>query len=83
MSHSPSGECCCTWGAARGRRYGVKSQEWPEFGCFQCPVHQGGMGEQPDELCKRHRREAADRATGTKAMTARVEGLDSNGRLIQ
>jgi len=53
-----STECCCTWGAAVGKRHGVPSEEWPEFGCYQCPVHRAGMGEQPDELCKRHRDEA-------------------------
>jgi hypothetical protein len=52
-------ECCCNWGAAVGKRHGIASQEWPEFGCAQCPVHQAGAGEQPDELCKRHRREAS------------------------
>lgn len=46
MSADPV-NCCCRWGAARGG-------EWPEFGCYRCPIHQGGLGEQPDELCKRH-----------------------------
>jgi hypothetical protein len=55
-------ECCCNWGAAVGKRHGIASGEWPEFGCAQCPVHQAGMGEQPDELCKRHKREDAARA---------------------
>lgn len=42
--------CCCNWGAA------VKG-EYPEFGCYACPVHKAGLGEQPHELCKRHKRE--------------------------
>lgn len=82
MSYSPKGECCCTWGAAVGRRWGVKSDEWPEFGCYRCPVHQAGLGEQPDELCKRHRREVADHATGIRTMVARIERLNDEGQMI-
>lgn len=41
--------CCCNYGAAvRG--------EWPEFECARCPRHVGGFA-QPDEMCKRHKRE--------------------------
>jgi hypothetical protein len=49
--------CCCSWGAARGGHGTRGDAEWPEFGCYRCPIHQHAMGEQPDELCKRHRRE--------------------------
>jgi hypothetical protein len=41
--------CCCSYGAA-------VSGEWPEFGCFACPIHKAGLA-QVDELCKRHTRE--------------------------
>lgn len=41
--------CCCNYGAA-------VSGEWPEFGCYYCPRHQHSYGEQPHELCKRHRK---------------------------
>jgi hypothetical protein len=56
-------ECCCAWGSAVGKRHGIPSGEWPEFGCSQCPKHQAGLGEMPEELCKRHRREAAARTS--------------------
>lgn len=45
--------CCCNWGNA-------VSGEWPEFGCADCPIHQGGLGEA--ERCKRH---TSDRALDT------------------
>jgi len=41
--------CCCNYGAA-------VAGEWPEFGCYLCEVHRHGMGEQPNEMCKRHRK---------------------------
>lgn len=47
-----STQCCCQYGASvRG--------EYPEFGCPDCPRHGGGMGEGPDDRCKRHKRQAA------------------------
>lgn len=43
--------CCCNYGAA------IKG-EWPEFECHRCVLHGGEFGT-PDEMCKRHKREAA------------------------
>lgn len=37
--------CCCNWGAA------IKG-EYPEFGCRDCQIHRGDLGE--PERCKRH-----------------------------
>lgn len=45
--------CCCAWGASvGGKRYGIPSGEYPEFGCAKCPVHQAALGE--TEVCRRH-----------------------------
>lgn len=44
------GPCCCRWGAA-------VSGEWPEFECFECPIHGGELSIE-SELCKRHKYES-------------------------
>lgn len=45
-----SNPCCCRYGAA-------VAGEWPEFGCHECPTHGHDAMTQPDELCKRHKKE--------------------------
>lgn len=59
MKHEP---CCCNYGAA-------VSGEWPEFECHKCPKHGGAMSK-PDELCRRHAKEAA------RADNLRAKGIE-------
>lgn len=47
-------QCCCRWGAAVGKRFGVPSAETPEFPCPGCPKHAGESVGDAD-LCERHR----------------------------
>ena len=47
---NPTG-CCCAWGCA------IKG-EWPEFECYDCPVHKNAFG-MADRRCKRHARKVA------------------------
>lgn len=41
--------CCCNYGCA-------VAGEWPEFGCFACPIHRGELASL-EELCKRHKKQ--------------------------
>lgn len=50
----PAPDCCCSWGAA-------VTGEYPENGCADCPVHQGGLGE--TRRCRRHRKAHQNRST--------------------
>ena len=47
--------CCCRYGAA-------VSGEYPEFGCPECPKHQGALGETAEDRCGRHVRAASQKA---------------------
>lgn len=47
----PAKQCCCNYGSA-------VAGEWPEFECYRCPKHEGGLAA-PNEMCKRHAKEAA------------------------
>jgi hypothetical protein len=71
---APIGEqsvpCCCAWGAA-------VAGEYPEFGCYRCPVHQAGVGELPNELCRRHARETRGE------LADRVEKVIASSRVVQ
>lgn len=50
--------CCCSCGAAVGKRHGIPSDEWPEFDCVDCPTH-GCESVQPYR-CKRHTKALKD-----------------------
>lgn len=46
-------QCCCRWGDA-------VSGEWPEWECWDCPLHGNGMDTEPQHRCRRHTREVKD-----------------------